>query len=49
MEGSEDWFTRAMQMQTQTQMEMEASSRRKTEMRKRAELCNGGEIKVQLT
>ena len=26
MEGSEDWFTRAMQMQTQTQMEMEASS-----------------------
>ena len=26
MEGSEEWFTRAMQMQTQTQMEMEASS-----------------------
>ena len=26
MEGSEDLFTRAMQMQRQTQMEMEASS-----------------------
>ena len=25
MEGSEDWFTRAMQMQTQTQIEMWAS------------------------
>ena len=45
MEGSEDWFTLAMQMQTQTRMEMEASSRRKTEMRKRAELLFAMEAK----
>ena len=41
MEGSEDWFTRAMQMQTQTQMEMEASSNferkcKEREIRKRS-------------
>ena len=41
MEGSEDWFTRAMQMQTQTQMEMQASShvqrkRKEREIRKRS-------------
>ena len=42
MEGSEDWFTRAMQMQTQTRMEMEAE---KTEMRKRAELLFAMEAK----
>ena len=40
MEGSEDWFTRAMQMQTQTQMEMQTSShvqrkRKEREIRKR--------------
>ena len=43
MEGSEDWFTRAMQMQTlkQTQIEMQASShgqrkRKEREIRKRS-------------
>ena len=41
MEGSEEWFTRAMQMQTQTQMEMEASSHvqrkcKEREIRKRS-------------
>ena len=41
MEGSEDLFTRAMQMQRQTQMEMEASSHvqrkcKKREIRKRS-------------